>query len=119
MKRGTVVLSPFPFTDLSGRKTRPALVVSRSDRSGSDVMLAFITTYIGSPYIGSPLSASDLLIETTHPDFVQTGLKRSSVVKLDKLITVERSILLGELGEFSTVLMQIADAKLRYALELS
>lgn len=99
MKRGTVVLSPFPFTDLSGRKTRPALVVSRSDRSGSDVMLAFITTYVG-----SPLSASDLLIETTHPDFAPTGLKRSSVVKLDKLITVERSILLGELGDFSTTI---------------
>ena len=41
MKRGTVVLTPFPFTDLSGQKVRPALVVSRSDRPGSDVLLAF------------------------------------------------------------------------------
>jgi mRNA interferase MazF len=43
MRRGTVVLTPFPFTDLSGQKVRPALVVSRSDRPGTDVLLAFIT----------------------------------------------------------------------------
>jgi hypothetical protein len=48
---------------------------------------------------GHPLLTTDLLIEDTRPDFPQTGLKTKSVVKLDKLLTVERSILLGELGE--------------------
>jgi len=43
MKRGTVVLTPFPFTNLSGQKVRPAVVVSRSDRQGRDILLAFIT----------------------------------------------------------------------------
>ena len=44
MKRGTVVLTPFPFTDLSGTKVRPAVVVSPSDRPGEDVILAFISS---------------------------------------------------------------------------
>lgn len=79
MKRGTIVLTPFPFTDLSGQKVRPALVVSRSDRPGSDVVLAFITAYRG-----HPLLTTDLLVEDSHPDFAQTGLKKSSVIKLDK-----------------------------------
>ncbi|MGH7966834.1 MAG: type II toxin-antitoxin system PemK/MazF family toxin [Candidatus Binatia bacterium] len=113
MKRGTVVLAPFPFTDLSGRKVRPALVVSRSDRSGRDAVLAFITTHRG-----HTLLMTDLLIEDSHPDFGQTGLKRSSVIKLDKLVTVETAILLGELGELSAALLQEVDKKLRYALEL-
>ena len=112
MKRGKIVLSPFPFTDLSGRKTRPALVVSRSDRTG-DVTLAFITTYFG-----ETLYDADLLLDRTHPDFAATGLRRSSVVKLDKLITVDQSILLGELGELSVGLIHEANDKLRYALEL-
>lgn len=47
MTRGTVALPPFPFTDLTGRKVRPALVVSRSNRLGADVILAFITTWHG------------------------------------------------------------------------
>ena len=113
MKRGTLILTPFPCTDLSGQKTRPALVVSRSDRSGSDVLLAFITSNSG-----GTLLPSDLLIETSHADFLQTGLKRSSVIRLDKIVTVETSIILGELGELSTTLLQDVDAKLRYALEL-
>ena len=113
MKRGTVVLAPFPFTDLSGQKVRPAVVVSRSDRSGRDVMLAFITSHRG-----HPLSATDLLIEDSHPDFAQTGLKTKSVIKLDKLVTVESAILLGELGELPDALLQQADVKLRHALEL-
>jgi mRNA interferase MazF len=113
MRRGTVVLTPFLFTDLSGQKVRPALVVSRSDRPGSDALLAFITSSRG-----QPLLTTDLLIQDTHPDFARTGLKVSSVVKLDKLVTVETAIVLGELGDLSAPLIQQADEKLRYALEL-
>ena len=113
MKRGTVVLTPFPFTDLSGRKVRPALVVSRSDRLGSDVLLAFLTSKQN-----PTLARSDLRVESSHPDFAQTGLKVSSVVKLDKLVTVEQSIILGELGEFSAALLNEVNEKLRYALAL-
>jgi mRNA interferase MazF len=59
-----------------------------------------------------------LLIEDLHPDFGRTGLKRSSVIKLDKLVTVETTILLGELGELSEVLLREVNERLRYALEL-
>ncbi|MBM4047228.1 MAG: type II toxin-antitoxin system PemK/MazF family toxin [Planctomycetes bacterium] len=113
MKRGAIVLTPFPFTDLSGRKVRPALVVSRSDRPGSDVVLAFISSYRG-----QPLLATDLFVENTHPDFGRTGLKATSVIKRDKLVTVDTSILLGELGELPFVLLREADTRLRYALDV-
>lgn len=76
-------------------------------------MIAFITTYRG-----QTLLATDVLIEDSHPRFGQTGLKRSSVIKLDKFVTVETSILLGELGELAEELMQQVAEKLRYALEL-
>ncbi len=113
MKRGTIVLTPFPFTNLSGQKVRPAVVVSRSDRQGRDVLLAFITGQ--QPLV---LALTDLPLVDAHPDFAQTGLKKSSVVKLDKLVTIETSILLGELGELSAALLQETDTKLRYALDL-
>lgn len=76
-------------------------------------MLAFITSYRG-----HPLSPTDLLIEDPHPDFSQSGLKTKSVVKLDKLVTVESAILIGELGELSDALLQQANVKLRHALDL-
>ncbi len=113
MKRGTVVLTPFPFTDLSGQKVRPVLVVSRSDRPGRDVLLAFITSQQS-----SVSSLTDVLIDHSHPDFASTGLKVSSVVKLEKLVTVEGSVVLGELGELSATLIKEVNEKLHYALEL-
>lgn len=80
MKRGAVVLTVLPFTDLTGRKRRPAVVVSPENRPGDDVLVAFVTSFKG-----DPLDATDLLIRENDPDFTTTGLKRPSVVKLGKL----------------------------------
>ncbi len=113
MKRGTLVLTPFPFTDLAGSKVRPAVVVSRSDRSGSDVVLGFATSFKG-----QSLLATDLLVLKSHPDYALTGLKAEAVVKLDKLATLDRSLIHGEIGELSAALLADLDIKLRYALEL-
>jgi len=113
MKRGTMVLAPFPFTDLSSLKLRPALLVSRSDRADNDVVVAFIGSYRG-----QVLATADLLIEASHTDFASTGLKASSFIRLDKLATLDGSILLGEIGELSAALVQTVNEKLRYALEL-
>ena len=90
MTRGTVVLTPFPFTDLAGAKVRPAVVVSRTDRPGSDVILAFVSSLIP-----PNLQATDLALDPSHPDFRATGLKVASVIKCDKLATVDRRVILG------------------------
>ncbi len=113
MKRGTVVLTPFPFTDLSGAKVRPAVVVSPADRPGEDVILAFVSSV-------RPLTllSTDLAIDTSHPDFPVTGLKVASIVKCDKLATVQRRILFGELGALSPTLVGELNACLRVALGL-
>ena len=112
-KRGTVVLTPFPFSDLSGSKVRPAVVVSRRNLPGRDVILAFVT---GQP--SARTLPADVVIEETHPDFGTTGLKRRSIVKLDKLVTVQASLLLGEIGRLSPALLHDLDGKLRHALDL-
>jgi len=44
--RGSVVLVPFPFTDLSGRKRRPALVISPDSFDEQDLILCAITSRV-------------------------------------------------------------------------
>ena len=44
MAKGDIVLITFPFTDLSGSKLRPALILTESEL---DVTVSFITTQIG------------------------------------------------------------------------
>jgi mRNA interferase MazF len=76
---GSIVLTRFPFTDLSGDKRRPALVVSRANDRRPDLVVCFITM--------APLAAT-----------TGTGLKVSSVVRFDKLVTLDRSVIAGRLG---------------------
>ena len=43
MQKGDIVLLPFPFTNLKGSKTRPALILIESNL---DITVAFITTQL-------------------------------------------------------------------------
>jgi mRNA interferase MazF len=84
---GTIVLTRFPFTDLSGDKRRPALVVSRDNDRRPDLVVAFITSV--------PRSGPDMASLGPEPG---TGLKVPSVVRFDKLATLDRSVIAGKLG---------------------
>ncbi|MDX2143878.1 MAG: type II toxin-antitoxin system PemK/MazF family toxin [Rhodospirillaceae bacterium] len=87
---GSIVLTRFPFTDLSADKLRPALVISRDNGRRSDVVLAFITS--NTQAAGSP---DTLRIEPSAAN----GLKVPSVVRFDKIVTLEKQIIAGKLGD--------------------
>jgi mRNA interferase MazF len=114
MTRGTVVLTPFPFTDLQGAKVRPAIIVSRTDRPGDDVILAFISSIVPAQVV-----LTDLIVDPESSEGRNAGLKRISVIKCDTLATVQRRILLGELGSLSPTLRREIDQRLKQTLALS
>ncbi len=80
MKRGTIVLTKFPFTDLNSSKRRPALIISKVSNEKPDVIVAFISLVIP-----GRLSETDFVLDTNHKDFPGTGLRKKSVFKMDKL----------------------------------
>lgn len=88
---GSIVLTRFPFTDLSGDKRRPALVVSRDNDRRSDLVVCFITSVPRAGPDTAPLAAT-----------AGTGLKVPSVVRFDKLATLDRSVVAGRLGDAPT-----------------
>lgn len=89
--RGTVVFLPFPFTDLSGRKRRPALIVSPDGFDEQDLILCAITSRLPR----TP-SARDVLLEAR--DMTDGTLPRRSVVKVGKLFTMHRNLIAGSYG---------------------
>lgn len=91
-KRGSIILVPFPFTDLSGTKVRPALVVSVSLR-GEDMIVVFISSKKGQGK-GSRLSPFDIVVLPSK----QNGLKTQSVIRCAKIATLEKKIAIGEIG---------------------
>lgn len=85
---GAIVLARSPFTDLSGDKRRPALVVSRDNGRRADVVVCFITSV--------PRSGPDTAPTAATPG---TGLKVLSVVRFDKVATLDKSVVTGRLGD--------------------
>jgi len=108
--KGKIVLVPFPFTDLTATKLRPTLVIYEGER---DAIVAFISSKIP-----SELSDIDVLITKDHLGFKKTGLKLNSVIKLDKIATVLKDLIVGELGELDEEMRQEVNRKLKKMLKI-
>ena len=85
---GSIVLARFPFTDLTGGKRRPALVVSRDNARRGELVLCFITSVPRTGPDTAPIAATPA-----------TGLKLPSVVRFDKLATLDLAVITGKLGD--------------------
>lgn len=90
-KFGKIVLIPFPFTDLSGAKVRPAVIISNKP-IGDDVVVVFISSNI------KKLREFDVLIRKNS----KNGLKSDSIIIVSKIATLEKKTILGEIGELSS-----------------
>ncbi len=85
--KGDIVVIPFPFSDLSGAKRRPALVVT--DLKGEDLILCQIT---------SKKVRDEYAITITEEDFVEGSLKQKSNARPNKIFTADRTIILHKVG---------------------
>ena len=92
---GSVVLVPFPFSDLSEAKLRPALVLADSGRD--DWILCQITS---NPY------ADPRAVELTDADFDTGSLRVTSYARPGKLFTASGSLMVSEAGNLSQVTLQ-------------
>jgi mRNA interferase MazF len=97
---GAVVLVPFPFSDLSQSKLRPAVVLA--DAGKDDFVLCQIT---------SKAYADARAIELTNASFASGSLRVVSYARPAKLFTANRGLLVSQVGELTAdSLKQVADA---------
>ena len=85
--KGCVVLLPFPFSDLSQAKLRPAVVMADAGRN--DWILCQVT---------SRAYGDDRAIAITDQDFETGGLRVASVARPGKLFTAHATLLTAEVG---------------------
>jgi mRNA interferase MazF len=85
---GQVVVVHFPFSDLTGAKLRPAVVLAEAGRS--DWVLCQITSN----------SYGDLgAIRLERPDFASGSLRMTSYARPGKLFTAHTSLVAGSVGQ--------------------
>ncbi|HSK72924.1 MAG TPA: type II toxin-antitoxin system PemK/MazF family toxin [Pyrinomonadaceae bacterium] len=81
------VVTPFPFSDLTANKKRPALVVA--NLVGDDVIICLIT---------SQAAQDSYAISITSDDFAAGKLKQNSNVRPNRLFTIDSRIVLYRVG---------------------
>ncbi|HLF89413.1 MAG TPA: type II toxin-antitoxin system PemK/MazF family toxin [Anaerolineales bacterium] len=93
--KGDVVVAPFPFSDLSSAKKRPALVVAVL--TGDDVLLCQIT---------SKTIVDHYAISITEADFTSGGLNQPSNIRPNRLFTADGNIILYRAGVLTSKKVQ-------------
>lgn len=106
MEKGDIVLIPFPFTDLSGNKNRPALVLADGEL---DVILAFISTQL------KWKEDLDIILKPSK----NSGLKKECLLRLSKLATIDKDLVLGRLGRIESEILKQVNKNLTKLLKLN
>jgi mRNA interferase MazF len=112
MSRGEVVEVDWPFSDLTGSKKRPAIVVQADFLNGliDDTILVQVTsTRHGLPGTEVVL---DPAVETA------SGLRKVCVASCVNILTMDQSLIMRTIGSVSDATLQQISACLRIVLEL-
>lgn len=88
--KGEVVVLPFPFSDLSGSKKRPALVVA--NLRGDDVILCMITRK--DKHDGYSIALGDR-------DFLSGRLRQESNIRPNRLFTADSKLISYSAGHLN------------------
>lgn len=102
--KGDIVSLNFPFTDLSGFKKRPALVIATL--RGDDVILCQITT--------KEKRADEYSVELSNDDFLVGKLPRNDcLIRTNRLFTGDKELILVKKGHISKEKLEEARQKLK------
>ena len=116
VNRGEIVLVDFPYSNHTGSKIRPALVVQSDvwNQRLDDTILALITS---SPQrmTGAP---TQYFIDTSTVEGQQTRLRFDSIVQCENLVTHDQRLILRIIGRLPDSAMQQIDACLKAALDI-
>ena len=105
MAKGDIVLLTFPFTNLRSSKLRPAVILIETSL---DITVCFITSQI------KWHEDNDLIVT---PSLIN-GLKKQSLVRTAKNVTIDKSLAQGLLGRLSSAEITELNNKLKILFKL-
>jgi mRNA interferase MazF len=97
IKEGQIVLFRFPYADRKELKLRPALIIRNLPGAYEDWLICMISSQLS-----QEISSFDEIISEADNDFIGSGLKFSSLIRVGRLAVVNKAILIGTIGEIST-----------------
>jgi mRNA interferase MazF len=112
VRRGDVGRVDWPYSDRTGSKVRPAVVVQDDpfNRLISDTVLILVSR------TGRAVGATEVLIDPTTE--TASGLRYPSVASCNNLLTIDQGLIVQTIGRLSAAAMRQIDARIKTALGL-
>ena len=104
---GDVVVVPFPFTDLSSTRKRPALVLSNLE--GDDLVICEIT---------STIRKDSYVVSLENKDLESGKLKTNSIIRPNRILTINRNIINYKFGKIKDSKLQEVLARVKIVFNL-
>ena len=91
-----LILVPFPFSDQSGRKVRPVIVISNNEfnESSNDIIIVGATSNISKDRYTAKLGNGDL---EDGKLFTPCGIKVENILRLEKGLIIKK---IGKISKF-------------------
>lgn len=99
--QGDVLLVPFPFTDQTNKKNRPAVVVSKINTK--DLIVAKISSVLN----------NDENCFTINDACLNFKIDRVSEVRTNSILTIEKNIIIKKLGSIKDTEMSLILEKVK------
>ena len=111
IKEGQVVLFSFPESNLEKNKLRPALILKRLPGKFDDWLICMISTSLH-----QEISNFDEMIIKINSDFILSGLKKDSLIRISRIAVVSSKLLQGKIGEIDNERIKRIKLKLSHWL---
>ncbi len=105
-----IVLIPVPFTDLTSKKVRPAIVVSNNqyNHRSDDMLIVGVTSVLGN----EPYS-----LDLTNEQMEEGTLPIPSKIRCDKLYLLKNKIAIRKYGKVNTKIQQLIQQQIKKLVE--
>lgn len=92
MKKGDIVLLPFPFSELTEVKVRPAIVIGFTADKYKDVIVCAISSVIP-----KKINDNEIIITSNS----RNGLRVDSIIKADRIVTIKKESVIAKIGSLN------------------
>jgi mRNA interferase MazF len=87
-----LLLVPFPFSDQTGKKVRPVIVLSNDEfnKNSDDILVVGVT---------SSISKNKYTISLINKDLIEGNLVTSCYIKVENILKIEKNIIIKKIGK--------------------
>src|SRR4051794_1406793 len=117
VRRGDVILVDYPYSDRTGSKVRPCLVV-QNDQNNQRLVDTIIAA-ISSNTARGKNEPTQFVVQVATPEGQRSGLLFDSAVQCENLVTIDGQFIIRKIGDLPKSMMTRIDDCLRIALGIA